>query len=145
VTKRKNDKRKKDQRRRQRQRRSQSRDTLVGYTARQGMNVVCDEQACIVAGSRAAMVSILEHHRYDPADYLIEKATASHLLQGMELGGVYAFDREAYGRFLQPAQSAGLSLGEEDFSDPGPTGIYLARVAYRRESARESAKGYENF
>lgn len=131
MTKRRKDKRKKDQRRRrERQRRNRPRDPLVGYTARQGMNVACDGDACIVAGSHPAMVSILEHHRRDPGQYLIEKATAPHILQAMELGGAYAFDEEAYGRFLGPAKAAGLPLGEEDFSDPGPTGIHLVRVAY---------------
>ena len=45
-----------------------------------------------------------------------------------KLGGAYCFDEEAYGHFLPPAQAAGLPLVEEDFSDPGPTGIHLVRV-----------------
>ena len=38
------------------------------------------------------------------------------------------FDQQAYGRFLGPAQRAGLPVQQEDFSDPGPTGIHLVRV-----------------
>jgi hypothetical protein len=123
-------KRKRDKRRRDVQRRKRSGDPLVGYVARQGSNVVCDGDACIVAGSQAAMLSILQHHRRDPAQYMIEKAAASQILQVIELGGAYAFDEEAYARFLAPAQSAGLPLGEEDFSDPGPSGIHLVRIGY---------------
>jgi len=123
-------KRRKDKRRREVERRRRSRDPLIGYVARQGMIVACDGDACIVAGEQAAMVSILQHHGRDPQQYLIEKATASQILQAIELGGAYAFDEEAYGRFLGPAQSAGLPLVEEDFSDPGPTGIHLVRVGY---------------
>jgi hypothetical protein len=46
------------------------------------------------------------------------------------LGGAYAFDEQAYGRFLPEAQQAGLPLVEEDFSDPGPTGIHLVRIGF---------------
>jgi hypothetical protein len=123
-------KRKRDKRRREVERRKRRREPLIGYVARQGINVVCDGDACIVAGSQAAMVSILQHHGRDPKHYLIEKAMASQILQVLELGGAYAFDEEAYGRFLEPAHSAGLPLGKEDFSDPGPTGIHLVRVGY---------------
>jgi hypothetical protein len=94
------------------------------------MIVACDGDACIVAGEQAAMVAILQHHGRDSQQYSLEKATAAHILQAIELGGAYAFDEEAYGRFLGPAQSAGLPLVEEDFSDPGPTGIHLVRVGY---------------
>jgi hypothetical protein len=37
---------------------------------------------------------------------------------------------QAYGRFLPEAQRAGLALVEEDFSDPGPTGIHLVRIGF---------------
>jgi len=114
----------------QRQRRKAQRDPVIGYVARQGIHMACDGDACIVAGSRTAMVAILEYHRNDPAEHAIEPARCSQILQAIGLGGAYAFDEQAYGRFLPEAQQAGLPLVEEDFSDPGPTGIHLVRIGF---------------
>lgn len=105
-------------------------DSVIGFVARQGMNMTCDGDACIVAGTREAMVSILQFHRRDPAQQVIEPARCSQILQGIALGGAYAFDEQAYHRFLPDAQRAGLPLVEEDFSDPGPTGIHLVQVRF---------------
>jgi hypothetical protein len=128
---------KRRQQRQQRQQRHQrkaepeaSADPIIGYVSRHGMNMACDGDACIVAGTREAMLAILQYHRRDPAQYLIEPARGSQILQVLTLGGAYAFDQEAYGRFLPEAQQAGLPLVEEDFSDPGPTGIHLVRVGF---------------
>ena len=118
-------------RRSQRERRQpQPQDPVIGFVARQGIHMACDGDACIVAGSRAAMVAILEYHRNDPAEHAIEPARCSQILQAIELGGAYAFDEQAYGRFLPEAQQVGLPLVEEDFSDPGPTGIHLVRIGF---------------
>lgn len=119
-----------ERRRSQRERRQPQRDPVIGYVARQGIHMACDGDACIVAGTRAAMVAILEYHRNDPAEHAIEPARCSQILQAIGLGGAYAFDEQAYGRFLPEAQQAGLPLVEEDFSDPGPTGIHLVRIGY---------------
>ena len=40
------------------------------------------------------------------------------------------FDEEADNRFLPLAQSEGLNLGPEDFSDPEPHGVHLLRVQW---------------
>ncbi len=103
---------------------------IIGYVSRQGQNMVCDGDACIVAGTREAMVTILEYHRYDPAKEIIEPAMCSHILQVIAMGGAYAFDEQAYNRFLPEALRVGLPLVKQDFSDPGPTGIHLVRVCY---------------
>jgi hypothetical protein len=105
-------------------------DPVIGYVCRQGIQMVCDDDACIVAGTREAMVAILQYHRRNPAEHTIEPARCSHILQAMALGGAYALDEQAYGRFLPEAQRAGLPLVEEDFSDPGPTGIHLVRIGF---------------
>ena len=117
-----------ERRRSQRERRQPQQDPVIGYVARQGIHMACDGDACIVAGSRAAMVAILEYHGNDPAEHAIEPARCSQILQAIGLGGAYAFDEQAYGRFLPEAQRAGLA--EEDFSDPGPTGIHLVRIGF---------------
>ena len=76
------------------------------------------------------MTNIIQRHHEDLRAYEIRPTTFSEIWRGIELGGAYCFDEEAYGRFLPPAQDAGLPLVEEDFSDPGPTGIHLVRVGF---------------
>lgn len=123
--------RKEDERKRELKRRRQRRqraDPLIGYFAVRGMNVVCDGNGCIVAGSEEKMVHIIGRHHEDVGTYQIRQTRFSEIFHGMELGAAYCFDEEAYGRFLSPAQDAGLPLVDEDFSDPGPTGIHLVRV-----------------
>jgi hypothetical protein len=117
-------------RRQHRVQHGQSDDPVIGYVSRQGMQVICDGDACVVAGTREAMAAILQYHHRDPAQQIIEPARCSQILQAIALGGAYAFDDQAYGRFLPEAQQAGLPLVEEDFSDPGPTGIHLVRVGF---------------
>lgn len=39
-----------------------------------------------------------------------------------------ALDEQAYGVFLPLGQAAGLTLKEEDFSDPGPLGMHFVRI-----------------
>ncbi len=51
-------------------------------------------------------------------------------MTGLRLGAAYCFDEEAYNRFFPLAQMEGLSLGPEDFSDPGPHGVHLLRVQW---------------
>lgn len=105
-------------------------DPVVGWFAQRGIDAVCDGDGLIIAGSRDMMISILQKHAVDPDDYHIQQTTASHILAGITAGGAYCFDEQAYGRFLAPAQAAGLPLEQEDFSDPGPLGIHLVRVGY---------------
>jgi hypothetical protein len=106
-------------------------DILVGYVCRFGNVVVCDGDACVVAGTYEAMVAILKHNGYSLEDHIIEPAQSLHILKAMQLGGAYAMDEQAYNRFLPEAQKAGLPLVEEDFSDPGPIGIHLVRIGFQ--------------
>ena len=122
--------RKQDERKRELKRRRLRRDPLVGYFAVRGMNVVCDGDGCIVAGSIEKMTHIIQRHHEDVRSYDIRQTTFSEIWRGIQLGAAYCFDEEAYGRFLAPAQAAGLPLREEDFSDPGPTGMHLVRVGF---------------
>ena len=105
-------------------------EAVIGVVARYGMTMLCDGDACVVAGSEAAMTAILQSQHRDPAAYAIEPAYAWQLLQAIDMGAAYAFDEQAYQQFLPAAQQAGLPLAEEDFSAPGPAGIHLVRVGY---------------
>ena len=104
-------------------------DPEVGYVARHGMEVLCDEERfCVVMGRRAGMKSFIKSHGSKASDYAIEPATASHILTAMSAGGKYAFDQESYQRLIKPAQAFGLSLKPVEFSDAGSEGIYLVRL-----------------
>lgn len=125
--------RKQDERKRELKRRGKRRDRLdplIGYFAVRGVNVVCDGDGCIVAGSVEKMTHIIQRHHEDADSFEIRQTTYSEIFPGIQLGGAYCFDEQAYGRFLRPAQAAGLPLVDEDFSDPGPTGIHLVRVGF---------------
>ena len=106
-------------------------DPLIGYLARNGPYCLCDGDGCIIAGSRAKLYDII--HRSGPAAArmnTIQAARFSEILAGMQRGGAYCFDEQAYGRFLEPGRQIGMPLTDEDFSDPGPLGMHFVRVQW---------------
>ena len=114
---------------RQSQTHKQPDDSVVGYVARRGVVVVCDEQKwCVVTSSRAGMKSFIENHGSRASDYVIEPATVNHILTAMSMGGKYALDQKSYQRILKPANAAGFGLKPMEFRDAGSEGIYLVRV-----------------
>ena len=103
---------------------------VIGYFAyTPPMHVICDGDACVIAGSEAgmkryaeAMVSgLLKGTR-------IKKTRFGEILKGLELGAAYAFDEEAYNRFHPLAKKAGLPMTPQDFSGPSPTGMHFVRI-----------------
>ena len=89
------------------------------------MIALCDGDACIIAGSRAAIEKMAERV---PGRWEVRSTSFNEIWSGLQMRSAYAFDEAAYRVFLPLAQQRGLPLGEEDFSDPGPTGIHLVRV-----------------
>lgn len=120
------------QKRKQRRRLKQQdeNDPLIGYLAHSGINIICDGDGCIIAGSKSRMVEIIRRmQRLDSTTaYEIQPVRFSAILDGYLRGGAYCFDETAYGRFLKPGRQAGMALAEEDFSDPGPTGLHFVRI-----------------
>ena len=116
--------------------------SLIGYLAAfSRYELLCDGDACIIAGSEAKLNDYLAVNRASlPARYEIKKVRFEELLRGLRglrAGGAYAFDEEAYNRFYPQAQRAGLKVGPEDFSAPPPPGltrpaIHLVRVQHFR-------------
>ena len=101
-------------------------DPVVGFVAVNQVSALCDGDALIVAGSRAALEALLARSpgpRWD-----IQPARFGHIRHCMQLGGAYGFDEAAYRAFLPHACRAGLALQDEDFSEPGPTGLHFVRV-----------------
>jgi hypothetical protein len=108
---------------------------IIGYLAMfSRYELLCDGDACIIAGSADKLKEYMEAHRGRlSAYYEIKKVRFDALLQGLQAGAAYAFDEEAYHLFYPLAQRAGLMVGPEDFSAPPPPGltqtpIHLVRV-----------------
>ena len=88
---------------------------VVGYFAIQTgtMNIVCDGDACVIAGSRKAFNNYISKLTGDnPVDYSIKKTRYGEILQGMRMGGVYTFDNKAYNKFLPLAKADGMPFAE---------------------------------
>jgi hypothetical protein len=106
--------------------------TVVGWFAFAGQNALCDRDACVIAGSHEAMRRIVTRMTTPRSpSFTIKKTRFGEIMRGLRLGAAYCFDEEAYNRFFPLAQMEGLSLGPEDFSDPGPGGLHLVRVQWR--------------
>ena len=102
-------------------------DPVIGYFAFEGLHVICDGDGCVIAGSKDAMLRILERIGRQAT---VRATTFSEILRGLRSGSADCFDEQASGRFLAPARHAGRPLEEQDFSDPGPTGMHFVRVQF---------------
>lgn len=112
---------------------------LIGYLAHNGAMVLCDGDACVIAGSRRRLQEIIQRFGTRFADMrTIQPAPFFDILDGMRRGSTYCFDEEAYGRFLEPGRRIGLALTDEDFSDPGPLGMHFVPVQCRVLPRRSS-------
>jgi hypothetical protein len=96
---------------------------VVGYFAiRTGtMNILCDGDACVIAGSHKALTKYISKLMNDnPVNYSVKKTRYGEILQGMRMGGVYAFDNKAYNIFLPLAKADGMPSAEFKIDDPKP-------------------------
>ena len=99
---------------------------VIGYFAiRTGTpNILCDGDACVIGGSYQAMNRYIVNMTSDKISrYTIKKTRYGEILQGMRMGGVYAFDKNAYERFYPLAKRDGMNLVEFQIEDePRPNG-----------------------
>jgi len=66
--------------------------------------VVCtDGAACVIAGSQKTR------------KHTIKKTRFGEIIQGMQLGAAYAFDKDAYNRFYPLARQIELNIQPADF------------------------------
>ena len=113
------------------------RDTqVIGYFAYLSpVQVVCtDVDACLVSGSRKAMEEYLaETHPHDATKATVRKTRFGEILQGLELGAAYAFDKESYARFYPLAREAGIPVEAADFEGQRQLGgrYFTVRLAVR--------------
>ena len=85
---------------------------VIGYFAYDSpTQVVCSDEACIIAGSRRAMTQyLLEIDPQQQTRRTIKKTTFAEIKQGLELGAAYAFDKASYKRFYPLARGARLDV-----------------------------------
>ena len=102
---------------------------VIGYFAYASLSdVVCDGDACIIAGSDADLRKYLfELGSGEGINHTLKKTRFGEIMHGMRLGAAYAFDETAYNRFYPLAKREGLDLGPEDFSATA-TGRHFVRV-----------------
>jgi hypothetical protein len=95
-----------------------------------GGKVVCDGNSCIIAGSEGKMKKYisLQGPQSDIHKITIKKTRFGEIKKGMELGGAYSFDEEAYNRFYPIAQKHGIKIGPEDFTDNPEKGLHFVRI-----------------
>ena len=102
---------------------------VIGYFAYASPSeVVCDGDACIVAGSDAGLKAYVSELGLGSAiNHTLKKTRFGEIMRGIRLGAAYAFDETAYNRFYPLAKRQGLDLGPEDFP-PTATGRHFVRV-----------------
>jgi hypothetical protein len=101
---------------------------VIGYFAvYSSQDVFCDGDACLIAGSQSALHKYIKLSPKAGSDFQIRKTRLSEILEGISLGGAYAFDKESYNEFYPLANRYGLSLKNEDFS-PTETGNHFVVV-----------------
>lgn len=82
----------------------------VGYFAYQDDGeVICDGDACIIAGSIERMKFYLSKvSEVLGSGEVIKKTLFGEIIEGMRHGGAYAFDEEAYQIFIKYAKKNGI-------------------------------------
>lgn len=103
---------------------------VIGYFAYASpTQVVCDGDACVIAGSKAKMEEyILNSIKKSAGDHTIKKTRFAEIMRGIEFGAAYCFDEESYSRFYPLAKKAGVDIGPQDFLQKGPGGFHFVRV-----------------
>ncbi len=108
---------------------------VVGYFAirRGSPNLLCDGEACVIAGSQQLMTwYIVKLAGDEPSNYQVKKTRYSEIMKGMQMGGIYSFDQKAYNKFLPILKAEGKNIAEIKLSDdpkPHDDAVRLMRVS----------------
>ncbi len=97
----------------------QNASRVVGYFAALPTAVVLctgDLNACVIGGTADAVRAyVWELDEANANTFAIRKTRFIDILRGMNRGGAYGFDREAYQRFFPLARGAGFPVVDGDF------------------------------
>ena len=92
-------------------------------------NVVCDGDACIIAGSEAAMNEYIQVSSPSQSNKIIVKKTVfGEIMLGLSLGAAYAFDQVSYERFAPLAEKAGFKVPSFAFDHSSSEKIQFVHV-----------------
>jgi len=105
---------------------------VIGYFCyTEDGEVICDGDACIIAGSEEAMQEYLSHMLIESTEGIVKKTRFGEIMSGLVNGGAYAFDEDSYRRILPLLNRSGMNYlpSVEDFFSVGSrTGIHFIRV-----------------
>jgi hypothetical protein len=114
---------------------SSSAHKVIGYFSYSEIGVFCDDDACVISGTKKSMLTyinqMLPHHHNE--GNIIKKTRFDEIIGGLERGGAYAFDKEAYIQFFSLAQKHGISdlpTPRQFFSEKSPTGLHFIRIQF---------------
>lgn len=75
------------------------------------LEVFCDEDACIIAGSEKKIREYISKMKEDNiSNYTIKKTRFYEIMNGIKYGAAYCFDEEAHNRFYPIAHNEGLEI-----------------------------------
>ena len=85
---------------------------VIGYVAfnREKTDVICDGDACIVAGSKRKMKEYIQHYSTVKDTGIIKKAYFGDIKNVLSLGGAYLLDEESYNLLIKLSNESGLNL-----------------------------------
>ncbi len=108
---------------------------VIGYFSYSEIGVFCDGDACVISGTKKSMSTyinqMLPHHHNE--ENIIKKTRFGEIIGGLERGGAYAFDKEAYIQFFSLARKHGLCdlpTPRQFFSVKSPTGLHFIRIQF---------------
>ena len=110
-------------------------DKVIGYFSYTNSGeVTCDGDACVIACSEELMKTYINRKSIGGNNKdIIKKTRFGEIINGMNKGGAYAFDEEAFARFLSIAKlnklrglpdDCSVHLGQEQPQD----GIHFIRI-----------------
>ena len=107
---------------------------VIGYFSYTNSGTVfCDGDACIIAGSEELMKSYL-HKLSDGGSNrdIIKKTRFGEIINGMKQGGVYAFDKGSYDKFLFFAKLNDINdlPDNSGFLDKSETELNFIRIQF---------------
>lgn len=96
--------------------------TVIGWFAsKRGAGQFCDDhKALVVCGSQVTLRKAITSRGADPSTFMYEKARMGDIAAALQMGGAYAFDREAYERFAPEGASIGIPKQDFDFTPSQP-------------------------
>ncbi len=89
-------------------------DKIIGYIAlHSSMMMFCEEDACVISVSQTALNRLLKSSGQNPTEFQKRKTALSTIVEGMAMGGVYAFDVASFKVFKKSAKLLNFEFSHE--------------------------------